>query len=371
MTTPTGPRASDPIDGMVRQLLWRLRARLVTPPDEQRAQADLDRLFAAARDLAHDAPSADASVRPPAHPAGSRPDHAIRAASSHDPVAPDPVTVETAGVPDVVAHRRSRRRWLPGASLGRVAAGVVVLAVATGIAGARDGAVTLQALLGRDDAPVVTDEPGDEDPVGDLALEPQRPEEPDAADPGEGSDDAAPDPHREPPAVDLDPPESAGTTDPPAGDDPEVEPESAPSEDRSGDDSGGQDGGSTGSGSGTDQSGSGGRVIEEVPADADPGGSGEEIIAAPDPATAPDDGLSGFGGPRPCHEADLADCLPAPDESVDDDAGAPESDDPGTADQPAADDAPDDSTGTDGLASRRFGGSSSTSPDADEPTDDR
>ena len=52
MNTPTPPRIpDDAADGHVRALLWRLRAKLVNPPDADRAQADLERIFAAASDL--------------------------------------------------------------------------------------------------------------------------------------------------------------------------------------------------------------------------------------------------------------------------------------------------------------------------------
>ncbi len=66
--TPTPPSADDPIDPAVRSLLWRLRARLVTPPDEARTIADLDRLFAAAREHAHGpgAPAEVVRIVPPA-----------------------------------------------------------------------------------------------------------------------------------------------------------------------------------------------------------------------------------------------------------------------------------------------------------------
>jgi hypothetical protein len=60
MNTPT-PDRDEAAEGPVHDLLWRLRARLVTPPTEQRVDADLDRLLSAARDHAHIAP-ADADV---------------------------------------------------------------------------------------------------------------------------------------------------------------------------------------------------------------------------------------------------------------------------------------------------------------------
>jgi hypothetical protein len=70
MNPPTiDPREA--VDGPVHGLLWRLRARLVTPPQEQQVESDLDRLFAAAREHAHEAPSVPvvAAVPEPVAPA--------------------------------------------------------------------------------------------------------------------------------------------------------------------------------------------------------------------------------------------------------------------------------------------------------------
>jgi hypothetical protein len=57
MNTPT-PDRDEAAEGPVHDLLWRLRARLVTPPTEQQVDADLDRLLSAAREHAHIAPAA-------------------------------------------------------------------------------------------------------------------------------------------------------------------------------------------------------------------------------------------------------------------------------------------------------------------------
>ena len=350
MTTPTGPRASDPIDGTVRQLLWRLRARLVTPPDEQRAQADLDRMFAAARDLAHSAPSADASAQPPIDGVVSLPDHPVDGRSPQD------AAVASEASPAAITHiadpesARTRRRWAPGVALGRVAAAVIVLTVATGVAGARDGAVTLQALLGRGEAPVVTDEPVNDDPTGDLALGDDPAVEPDEPEAGPDDDLPAP-PVEDRPAIDLDP---SDTDDPGPTDD--GSDDGSPEEPTSGSD------GRASSGAGSDGSRSGGdRVVEDTPTVEDPPAADDEIVAAPAPERTADDDLAGFGGPRPCDEATLADCLPPPndDEPVSDDGA-----DGVVAEKPTTDDT---STKTDELASRRFGGSSMGS---DEPADD-
>jgi hypothetical protein len=64
------PDRDDAAEGPVHELLWRLRARLVTPPTESRVEADLDRLFAAAREHAHELPV----IRPTAPVAVAAPD---------------------------------------------------------------------------------------------------------------------------------------------------------------------------------------------------------------------------------------------------------------------------------------------------------
>ena len=53
MSTPIDPRDDGPIEDGLRAHLWRLRARLVTPPEEGRVAADLDRLHRAALEHAH------------------------------------------------------------------------------------------------------------------------------------------------------------------------------------------------------------------------------------------------------------------------------------------------------------------------------
>jgi hypothetical protein len=114
MNTPIEPSDEEPIEATVRQLLWRLRARLVTPPVEDRSVADLDRLLAAARLHAHEAPAAP--LPPVAQPPGE------------------------------VVPLRTRRFEV----VGRVAAAMVLLvAVGGGIVNVRDGSITVDALLGR------------------------------------------------------------------------------------------------------------------------------------------------------------------------------------------------------------------------------
>jgi hypothetical protein len=114
MNTPIAPSDEEPIEATVRQLLWRLRARLVTPPVEDRSVADLDRLLAAARLHAHEAPVT-------------------------------PLHVEEQPSAEVVPLRTRRFEVV-----GRAAAAMVLLvAVGGGIANVRDGSITIDTLLGR------------------------------------------------------------------------------------------------------------------------------------------------------------------------------------------------------------------------------
>lgn len=113
MNTPTGRSEDESIEATVRPLLWRLRARLVTPPPEGRAETDLDRLLAAARQHAHEAPLAEVQD-----------------------VAPEPEPIP-------VHHLRFEM-------LGRVAAAAVLFAaIGGGAVSAGSGGITIDALLGR------------------------------------------------------------------------------------------------------------------------------------------------------------------------------------------------------------------------------
>ena len=342
MNTPTGTRADEPIDGQVRNLLWRLRAHAVTPPAEQRVQADLDRLLSAARVQAHLAPSEGAVARPlvDAEAGFVTPDHPL-----HPPQAVPDTEVAS------LAEARTRRAWTPGRAVGRVAAAMVVVLVASGAAGARDGVVHLQALLGRGDVPVAMDAAEDILPIPTAAGEVDR---------STGDADAS------------DPELDTGSTPPTAGESTEGN-ESTPSgtseevvesaearttetepEPRSTTDTAGT--GSTdapsagtssgGSSTGASSDGSGSKAPAPKPdapksdtpkTDAVESEPDEPILAAP---VEPEDVL-GAGGPRGCGTEKLADCLPSEDDDATDDP------DPSAKDKPSASKADD-------LAQRRF-----------------
>jgi hypothetical protein len=311
MTTPTGRHEDEPIDGPVRQLLWRLRARMVTPSSERRANADLDRLIALARVQAHEAPSAGAMANPGAGggPAiALPPDHPVVHVAADGVGASEDVHRAALDLPvevDELAERRGRFTALQG--LTRVAAAAMVfVAFGAGLAGARDGSVTLTTLFGRDEVPEVDpmalqpdviappagNEPTDDTGADDIASEvPLVADGGDAA--GSGAGDAT--------ASDDTDPDVADATDP------------APT----------------------------------APKPTEPTRTEEQIVAAPPP---PDD-LLGSGGPTPCDQPDLADCLPA------DDADGEPSDDSG-ADEPSGDTQPVGDEAEE-LAKRRFGGAGS------------
>lgn len=294
MSTPTGRPEDEPIEEPVRQLFWRLRARLVTPPQEQRAQADLDRLLELARMHAHEAPSADASATP-AVVGDARPaDH-------------------PAGAPQLRSDAEVvRGRFARVHALGRVAAAAMVMfAFGAGAMTARNGEVSIDALLGREGRELPLSSP--ELPAAD---EPATDEVPGGETPGDapsGSDTDAP--VEEPSTL------AAPPTDVPANDTPPVE--STPQEPAP---------------APTDPAPPAGRgTTPNAPVDAD-------LIAAPAP-----DGFDGFGGPLPCPEgSQLTDCVGAEeetDEPADDGAG----EDAVTDTEAVRDDAQD-------LARRRFGG---------------
>lgn len=367
-TPGSGDRSGD---GAVHSLLWRLRARLVTPPAEERVRSDLDRLLAAARDQAHLAPSDGASERPDITATPASPDSPLvrlpepePAAAAGDPVdelarrrseralpATDPdaePAAALAAATDRNSSTRARRRdreqaqglRLVGVLTRVAAAGVAIVVVGTGVSAATDGQVSLLALLARDqvevpqaaadaDAPALAAPAGDDevlDPAGPadlsadvgadgggLALpdtDDQVPPDVDAGAEVEGLDDAADDTAPETDAT--------GATEP--------APSDAPRSGSTGSDSSGagSSGGSTGSGSGGSSSGSGGSDAD-VPAE----DTGSQVIAAPPPSQ-----LDGFGGAR-CVDDRTDGCLI--------EEGGPVVDD-GVADEEDGDD----------LASRRF-----------------
>lgn len=318
MTTPTGPSKAEHDEGRVRQLLWRLRARLVTPPDELRARSDLDRLLATARDQAHDAPSRAASSRPGPLGVASTPSF--------------PSSGHTGG--DELAARR-RLRLAP---IGRVAAAlVVVLASAAGFAGAVDGPVTLHTLLGRDAdrAPQVA-APAPIEP--EVTGEADGGTDPDTSDEDADADAAATetDGTDAPTGQDTEPRETPDVTPDDTGTDPDDGSADAADDAAEADtdddaaETGADDGGTSGTGDTADdadhsgdagETGDTGDVVEQVPDDA-------EIIAAP-----PSAGIDGSGGPAPCEAEDLADCVEDDTSDADADAVDPDT----TEDTPGAD----------------------------------
>jgi hypothetical protein len=322
MSTTTGRHEDEPIDGPVRQLFWRLRARLVTPPSEQRANADLDRLIGLAHVQAHEAPSAGAMSKPPVGgPAiAMPPDHPVTIARDGLDVDRESPVAEPAALPYHEDEVAARRRLVSAQAMTRVAAAaMVVFAFGAGLAGARDGSVIrLDALLGRDEVP-------DVDPaiqVPELAAPSESDE--DAGD-AEVADDTA--------SSQVQPSDDANSGAPGAGDardTTDASPTPAPAPDDV-------------------------EATEPAPpappapkpTKPKPPAGDEQIIAAPPP-----DDLDGFGGPKPCDQPKLEDCLPA--------------DDTDTSDSGSDEDASDGSSTEDAeaeaeqLASRRFGGSSTT-----------
>jgi hypothetical protein len=295
MTTPTGPRRDDPIDGPVRPFLWRLRARLVTPPPEDRVETDLDRVLATARQYAHTAPSPGASSRPGAFEQPGRPRHAAVVALG--------------------ARRRGAVRVLGQAA----AAAVIVAAVGAGALNARDGVVQIEALLGRDGSAVEPATPAPELPDAGVIAAPADPPAPADPAPDDGpaepaapsSDDDVVEPEPAPPAEVEEPGPSASEQPTPAP------APAAPATPRRADDAPREP-----------------APAEPEPVPAEPG----EVIAAPDPDGG---GLDGFGGQRPCDGEDGLPCLPGAEDGTDDTGQ-----DTGVDDQPAAD--PEE------LARRRF-----------------
>ena len=344
------PAPEEPIDPAVRSLLWRLRARLVTPPEQSRTTDDLDRLFAAAREHAHGPELVPevARIIPPVTageplsiPAtGTGVDHTVEV--GQEDVAPVP-----AGVTPLHA-----RRYRLTTMVSRVAAAaVLVVAVGGGLASARDGnGLTIQALLGRG-----TSEPAEPDTLAGGSAG----DEADAFDLG---------------ATDL--PEPRGV--PLPGDD-SIEAADAPDDDATtaaeGDadanDAGDEDDAPDAPSGGADDTTDDAADRADGPANAPVEEPTDEIIAAPAPEPAPVEPpaapappadevvepppseVVGTGGPIPCREDEpLADCFerrqaaeePADEATaVDDDAGDATS---GTDDDAAAREA---------LAKRRGG----------------
>ena len=350
-------------DGAVRAFLWRLRARLVTPPSETQVRSDLDRLLAVAREQAHVAPSADASATPGPAPVGGRPDQ--RLVTMGQPPAATDAPTEVAGG-DELARRR-----LAGLArqLSRgVAAGVAVLLVGVGVSSATDGPVTIQALLGREVTPSIDPAPAPADPVLDEDALLAGPEVVDDG-PDAGADAAPPERDDDPAVPDVEVEEPPTGDEDPAGDDrsaddgsrggsqgqPSDTPADGSSNGSSGaDSSAGSSSGSTGSsgsagtsngsgsssGSGStgssddDPSGSDGTSGSDGSGERQPeDGIGEEVIAAPPPTGS----LDGFGSGSRC-DGDLE------DDCIDD----------GREGGPLTDDATREAVSAEELADRRF-----------------
>lgn len=384
MTNTPRSDAEQPEDPAVRQLLWRLRARLVTPPDADRAATDLEQLLAAAREHAHPDPVVEAEVVRDL-PREERPAAGGLHLVTQEGHLPGPV--HHLGESDSAEVVGARRRAVPH-HLGRIAAAVVlVVAVGGGAAGARDGQFSLPGPFGERttpdvDAPIAAADPADS-AAGELA---------DAADAAAVADatdaDALPeldavDPAEGVPDVDLDTPPSLDDAEPPAddaaggdgsgaGDNPGGVTGSSSSDAgaSSGASSSGSSGSSSGSGSadagssgtsgssGSSGSGSSGSGSEGSSGADDDTGSGdgsdgvtEEVIAAP-----PDRNVDGFGGPQPCpDDQDLAACLEERSESQDDAVAEVVEEEDATSDRDA--DSEESSTSEkDELARRRGSG---------------
>ncbi len=281
----------------------------MTPPSEDRVDADLDRLLFLARGHAHEAPSADAS----ASPAGTHQDVEVVAADTLPtvPVLQQQPLADVTPLPDRRAHLVLR-------TVGQAAAAmVVVAAVGVGALAASDGNITIQAILGRGDRvdpvdPAIdTPELRDDEVVAAPPLE-DAPDEPAAPSPSSTAPDASPAPGA-----------STGTAT-----EPDTEPEPAP---------------------GAPNDVAENRGATGQPGPALEGGPVDGEVSDPVPAPLPDD-LLGAGGPAPCDQAKLADCLPAVDEDAADEQGDGAASDSDGADAAGAGDA----DGAQELAKRRF-----------------
>lgn len=372
MTSPDDPRNDEHTDasqGVVRSVLWRLRARLVTPPEADRARDDLDRILAAAKDHAHEPPGGELAefrdrVTPAAASAGGAGvDEAPDADASGDeaptPIRPLKLAPTTAAIEGNRGVRISQH-------VSRVAAvAVLVVGVGGGLAAAVDRDGTFLALF-------ATGASNSEAPVDPMAATPSESLELDsdalASDDADGDDAPEPDD-----AADIDtlPPSDEGD-----GNDVEVADDTDGDATDTSDGSTGSDGGAAesrdapssdrgngnGSGSSTDPAPDPpADEPDDEPAD-DTGDTGDDsVIALPeDPVDAGD--LDGFGGSRDCPEGDLRSCLPGADDGTDD--AVSEADEP--ADGGSVDDGADDTDEgseeqepkdpLEELAQRRFGG---------------
>lgn len=341
MSTPTGS-PEEPIDDSVRTFFWRLRARLVTPPAEDRVEADLDRLIGAARIRAHVAPSAGA---------GPRPWDELESVPVYAAVEATVPVGQGTPLPPAVAIdnlRALRRHRLTGAALSRAAAAVLlVVGVGTGVNELRAGTVAFD--LRTDD--------GDLDPPVAASDD----QDTDVREAGDGTATGNAD----------------GGFDTPRSDDDVIV--ALPFEAGSG---------TGGDASATDRAPrtSTPDTTPQAPAPA-PSGPAPSPSPSPSPVPSPtpspppaEGGPDGFGGARPCDSPDLADCVdPPPDDEVcedpdatDDAAADPDDDDDAAAD--GCDDAPqpdDDDDDGQGEADTVDGDGQDGGDDATDPAEGR
>lgn len=335
MTTPTDPPHEDtPVDGRVRALLWRLRARLVVPPDAQQVDQDLERILAAAAELRQ--------VQPEAHLEGPQGAHGVgdEGARGPIPISSTPEPVRLRQVESLAARRESKLPY----SVSRVAAAaVLVMGVAGGLATAMDRDGTILALLGADSrAPIDTTE---STTTADDANIPDRDAAFDSSD-GDDTDGGADHGSGSAEAVEA-------VEEPVEGEEPDE------GSDTDGSSSSGRSDGNGSEEEGTDDGERAGEQREEpVETVEDPD---ETVIAAPDPEDPGE--LDGFGGPAPCPEDSLRDCAPEDEEGSEEPPATETADEDADEDADESDDGDDDAAdagdAADGdpfkeLASRRY-----------------
>ena len=326
MTTPTDPPHEDaPVDGRVRALLWRLRARLVVPPDAQRVDQDLERILAAAAELRQ--------VQPEAHLEGSQGAHGVgdRGGRGPIPISSTPEPVRLPRVESLAARRESKLPY----SMSRVAAvAVLIMGVAGGLATAMDRDGTILALLGADSrAPIDTTE------GATTAADADMPDRDAAFDSSDGDDTDGGADHESRSAEGAEPVE---------------EPAEGEGPDEGSNTDGSSSTGRTDDGSEEEGTDDGERTGEEpVEPVEDPD---DTVVAAPEPEDPGE--LDGFGGPTPCPEDSLRDCAPE-DEEGSEEPPATETADEDADDSDDGDDAADAGDAADRdpfkeLASRRY-----------------
>lgn len=347
MTTPDDPRRAEHTDaseGVVRSVLWRLRARLVTPPDAERARYDLDRILAAAKDHAHEPPGGElAEFRDRVTPAVASTAPADGLATDAAVGADAPTPIRPLKLAPTDAANEANRGMRISQQVGRVAAvAVLVVGVGGGLAAAVDREGTFLALF-------ATDASSSEAPADPMAATPSESLEldGDALAPDDGDEAPAPDDGAE---NDTSPPKDEGDTS-----EREVADDTDGDATDTSDGSTGSDGGAAasrdapssnqGNGNGTGSSTDPdpeptptppADEPDDEPVDDGRDDTGEDtVIALPEDPVDPGD-LDGFGGSRDCPEDDLSACLPGADADADNSDGSDDADD--AADEGAADD---------------------------------